>query len=232
MKIVVENLKMGFDLGCRMLKLKYGDKCPMEQLEDFWDGIEPMTFTEIAKLENIEQRRVGITCMGIDRLMTEVEPTLLDSRTISKQTTWVNADGELETIDFEDTYEYFKVDEKHLNTGKENRWEKIEDTFFVKCKDTSTDRVYMIWVNPREVFNTNLLQPLTWESPRYSEPTDVNAIQCIAWTIQTTIPQGEIEKIIRQGDCIMVKPNAGYTTLDTPRHLTENEYLELIVAES
>lgn len=231
MKIIVENLKMEFDLGCRMLKLKYGDKCPMEQLEDFWDGIEPITFTEIAKLENIEQRRVGISCMGIDNLMEEVQPTLLDSQTITKQTTWVNESGELETIDFEDTYEYYKVSGDYFNEGIDG-WQKIEDTFFVKCKDTSTDRIYMIWVKPNEVFNANQALPRDWSRPRYKEPTDVNAIQCIAWTMQTTIPQGAIEKIIRQGDCIMVKPNAGYTTLEEPRHLTEKEYLELIVAES
>jgi hypothetical protein len=61
----------------------------------------------------------------------------------------------------------------------------------------------------------------------------VKAIQAIAWTIQTNIEKGNIEKIVRQGDCVLIKPkNSELPTLDTPRHLTEEEYRKLMVAES
>jgi hypothetical protein len=60
----------------------------------------------------------------------------------------------------------------------------------------------------------------------------VDAIDCIAWTIQTNIAQGGIEKIVRQGDCIMIKPKAKYETLGRERHLSKQEYLKLLVAES
>ena len=57
MKIIIENTKFDFDLGCRLLKLKHQD-CPYEQLEDMWDSIEPLTFKEIAQMEKLEQRRL------------------------------------------------------------------------------------------------------------------------------------------------------------------------------
>jgi hypothetical protein len=60
----------------------------------------------------------------------------------------------------------------------------------------------------------------------------IDAIDCIAWTIQTNIAQGGIEKIVRQGDCIMIKPKAKYETLGRERHLSKGEYLNLLVAES
>jgi hypothetical protein len=43
-----------------------------------------------------------------------------------------------------------------------------------------------------------------------------------------------IEKIIRQGDCILIKPkNIELVTDNSPvRHLTEEEYKYLLVAES
>jgi hypothetical protein len=96
----------------------------------------------------------------------------------------------------------------------------------VKLKDTSTDRNYFIWVEPQSVYNTNNENRWGYDIKK------INAIQCIAWTIQTNVPQGSIEKIIRQGDCILIKPNGKYEPLDSARHLTEKEYKELLVAES
>jgi len=55
---------------------------------------------------------------------------------------------------------------------------------------------------------------------------------CVAWTITTNVELGGIEEIYRQGDCILIKPKQGYTTLDRPRHLTKKEYRTLMVAES
>ena len=93
-------------------------------------------------------------------------------------------------------------------------------------KDTSTDRNYFIWINPNSIYQTN-------NNERYGyNIKKINAIQCIAWTIQTNVPIGNIEKILRQGDCILIKPKGNYKPLDSARHLTENEYRTLLVAES
>jgi hypothetical protein len=96
----------------------------------------------------------------------------------------------------------------------------------VKCKDTSTDREYFIWVDLNSVYRTN--NENSWNF----EKTKVNAIQCVAWTIQTDIEEGNIEKIIRQGDCILIKPKSLTKGSGRVRHLTEKEYKELLVAES
>jgi hypothetical protein len=59
----------------------------------------------------------------------------------------------------------------------------------------------------------------------------VTAIDAIAWTIQTNLKEGGIEKIIRQGDCILLKKNKSSQICDI-RHLTGNEYRSLLVLES
>jgi hypothetical protein len=61
---------------------------------------------------------------------------------------------------------------------------------------------------------------------------DCCAIEAISWTIQVDVEKGGIEKIVRQGDCILVKPKPDAEILNNPRHLTKDEYLSLIVAES
>ena len=95
MKIVINNTTFDYNIGCRLLKTKNGD-VPFKGLEDIWNDIEPITFKEIAKeINNIEQRRVAISCLGINNLITEVNPKLIDKKTIKKQTTWVNENGEL-----------------------------------------------------------------------------------------------------------------------------------------
>lgn len=225
MKIVIENTQFSYDNGCRLLKTR-SEICPFEELEEIWDSIEPMTFKDIAQLENLEQRRVGILCLGLERLISEVNPTLLNKETIKKKTSWVNEKGELVEKTFDDTYELFEVDGAYFSEGL-NSWQKMANSHFVRCKDTSTDREYLLWVDLRSVSETN--GGSLWNF----SPNEISAIQCIAWTIQTNVPKGNIEKILRQGDCILIKPkNPNAEMLSSPRHLTEKEYLTLLVAES
>jgi hypothetical protein len=226
MKIIISNTEFDYNTGCRLLKLKEKE-CPFKQLEDIWNDIEPLTFKEISEMPNLERRRVAFLSYGLERLVKEVKPTLLSKKTLKKTTTWVSQTGELVTKKFNDTYELYKVSGEYFNKNNPNKWQRPEDCFYVKCKDTSTDREYFIWVDLKEVYRTN--HPNKWDF----EPEKVNAIEAIAWTIQTNIGEGNIEKIVRQGDCIMIKPQ----TLNTKgfvhtRHLTEKEYTTLLVAES
>jgi hypothetical protein len=225
MKLIIENLQFPYDLGCRLLKLKYNEECPFEELQDIWSEVQPLTFKDIAKFENLEQRRVGMVCLGLERMVKEVKPKLISKETLKKQTTWVNENGELVTKKFNDTYKLYKVEGKYFSEGLQNKWQKAEDVYFVKCKDTSTDREYMIWVDVTSVYRTNNEERWNFEIEK------VNAIDCIAWTIQTDVPIGKIEKIIRQGDCILIKPKGKYVS-HSVRHLTSAEYKTLLVAES
>lgn len=231
MKIVIHNTTFPFNEGCRLLKLQH-KTCPYPQLEDFWDDIKPMTFAEIATLPNLEHRRVGVLCMGLERLAEEVQPTLINKETIRKTTTWVMQDGTIKTVEFDDTYELYRVDGKHFNTGTRGSWQEMRDCYFVKCKDTSTDRNYFIWIDLMEVYKTNDKSGRSWYSTSDMKEYEksVTAIQAIAWTIQTNLKKGNIEKLIRQGDCILIKPKGKGT--DNVRHLTEHEYRTLLVAES
>jgi hypothetical protein len=226
MKIIIDNVQFPYNEGCRLLKLKHNTECPFEQLEDIWNDIEPLSFKDIAQFENLEQRRIGIVCLGLERLVKEVKPTLLNSKTISKTTTWINEGGEIVTKKFKDTYELYEVSGEYFSKGLKETWRRMDNCYYVKCKDTSTDREYFIWVDLNDVYRTN-------NEDRWGfEKTKVNAIQCIAWTIQTDIDEGNIEKIIRQGDCILIKPKSLTKGNGRVRHLTEKEYKELLVAES
>jgi hypothetical protein len=222
MKIIINNTEFEYDFACRMLKAKGGES-PFEQLEDIWDDIKPITFKEIAKLENIEQRRIAINHLGTEKLLEEVKGKLIDKQTLNKTTTWINSEGEEETISYKDTYELYQVPRTAL-LGDTANWGA--DFYYVKCKDTSTDREYIIWVDGSSVVRTNG----SWCNDK-DIPQHINAIMSIAWTITTNIEVGGIEKIARQGDCVMIKPNKEYETT-RERHLTEDEYRTLIVAES
>jgi len=226
-KIIINNVEFPYNEGCGILKLKH-DKCPVEQLEDIWEDIIPLTFKEIGQFANLEQRRIGISLLGIDEILKDAKPKLVSSQTIKKETTWINGEGELETFSFNDTYELYEVEGSYFSSGLSS-YRNMENVFFVKCKDTSTDREYMIWVDIKSVYNTNNEKDISW-GKEYKNFVD--AIECIAWTIQTDLEEGSIDKIIRQGDCIMIKPKNDFKTLDEERHLTKNEYLNLIVAES
>jgi hypothetical protein len=229
MKIIIENVKFPYDIGVRLLKLKY-EACPFRDIGDIWNEIKPITFKEIAAFENLEHRRVGVLCLGLERLVKEAKPVLVDRQTLKKKTSFVNTEGEVVTKRFEDTYELYKVEGNYFTKPTDKNWQqRVEDSYFIKCKDTSTAREYFIWIEPRSVYSTNCIK----ETTRYNyDIGKINAIQCIAWTIQTNVPVGNIEKIMRQGDCVLIKPKVMGGFLKEPRHLTEKEYKTLLVAES
>lgn len=227
MKIIISNVAFDYNTGCRLLKSKH--KEPFTGLEDIWDDIVPMTFKEIVtKLNNIEQRRVAIGCMGLDEVVKEIKSVKVKSETLDKQTTWVTPDGDIVTHKFKDTYELWKVEGKDWSEGIDRNW-GATDVHYLRFKDTSTDREYLLWVDIDSVARTNN-KNTGWYSS--SQRESVTPIQAIAWTFQTNVPIGSIEKIVRQGDCIMIKKIQGTELLSTPRHLTEGEYRELLVAES
>jgi len=222
MKIIINNVPFSFDNGCRLLKLKH-DVCPMKELEDLWEDIVPFTFPEIAlQFTNLEERRIAVLCLGLDRLVKEINPVLVDSKTLSKKTTWVDKNGELITRKFKDTYELYSVSGsvwgENITNGR-----FMGNVYYVKCKDTSTDREYLIWVdveNSRTLNYTDI-----------KKENKFSVIDCIAWTFQTDVPEGGIEKIIRQGDCILIKKKEGVKN-GMVRHLTGKEYLTLLELES
>lgn len=151
---------------------------------------------------------------------------------ISKSTTWVSPNGELIQKSFNDIYELYEVEGSKLSEGREgNGWQKIDDVYFVKFKDTSTDREYMIWVDARSVWRTNKGIEYAPTPSNWGEA--IRPIQAIAWTFTTNVPEGQIEKMVRQGDCLLVKKKEGeYDLLNTARHITEHEYRNLLTLES
>ena len=224
MKIVINNVPFSYDNGVKVLKLKGGNS-PFEEIADIWEDIVPMEFNEIARLENLEQRRIAINFMGIDKLIKQVNPTLLDRQVIKKKTTWINEFGVEETIKFDDVYELYEVSGKVLFKGL-SEWETRNNYHYVKFKDTSTDREYMIWVDLESVNTANGGSRWNFNEEKHR----ITATQCIAWTITTDVAKGNISKIVRQGDCILIKPKK--REKGEERHLTEKEYLKFLKIES
>jgi hypothetical protein len=227
MKIIINNVAFDYNIGCRLLKSKYKNE-PFGNLDDIWDDIIPITFKEIATdIKNLEQRRVAIGCLGLDEIAREVKPTLIKSETLKKETTWVTPEGKVVQHKFVDTYDLFKVNGANWSEGVEQKW-GADDVYYIRFKDTSTDREYMLWVDADSVARTN--HTGGWYSS--DAKNSISPIQAIAWTFQTNVAVGDIDRIVRQGDCIMIKRKSGSTPVSTPRHLTEKEYRELLVAES
>mgnify|MGYP003334296817 CR=1 FL=1 len=141
---------------------------------------------------------------------------------------WVDENGKFIEKKFKDTYELYEVSANKLGVV-DNRFGDSRPTFvhFVKFKDTSTDREYTIWVDAQSVYRANDVRENRWYSSSEDYGKKINSIQAIAWTIQTNIPKDCIEKIVRQGDCIMIKKTHSGVHADEVRHLTEKEYREL-----
>lgn len=232
-KLIIENTEFDFITGCKLLKLKY-QSCPFKEFDSFWDDIPELTFKDIATMDNLEHRRIAMLCMGIDRLIKEVNPQMISKEVVKKKTTWVDDKGNLVTKKYNDTYELYEVQGKVFSKGIKETWRRDADNcYYIKMKDTSTDREYLIWVDVDGVYETNNPNERHYKSSSDLPITarKINPIQAIAWTIQTNVPKDNIEQIVRQGDCVMIKPIDASLKCPT-RHLTENEYRQLLKAES
>jgi hypothetical protein len=226
MKIIINNRSFTYDIGVRLLKTKY-IKCFDESLSDIWEDIVPMELKDILKLENLEDRRVGLDCLGIQKIKEQSNAELLSSKTLDKSLTWINKNGELESKTIKDTYELYTVNNESLGLSTNSfREEKL---MFIKCKDTSTDREYLLWIDYFSLMST-ALGFISFSNNNIISKID--ALDAIAWTIQTNVPKNKIEAIVRQGDCIMIKTAEHYKPLSTPRHLTKEEYINLLTLES
>jgi hypothetical protein len=229
---VINSEKFEVETGKKLLKLKY-ENCPFDELKDEWNDITPLTFQEILKdLRNVEQRRVAINILGTERLMKEIEPQLVDRQVVTKTTRWVVDEDTNERVErtylrrcrtIEDVYELYKVELEALGLHNNGNWGN-NSLYYVKCKDTSTDREYMLWVDDNGVRRAN---DLHWRDGQ------IDAIHAIAWTIQTRYQKGDILSIVRQGDCVLVKPKPDARPQSWgERHLSKEEYLTLLKDES
>jgi hypothetical protein len=241
-RVIISGQSFPGRTGLRILKLRH-ETCPFPQWQEAWDVLTPLTFREITEqIKDVERRRTAIAYLGIERLMTQIESKMIREETIEKITTWVDADGQIREHRFSDTYSLHRVrwttlfgdltDETNLLMN--SNWNKPHNHHFVKCKCASTGKEYILWVDLRQVYRTNhpevTRQSLDdighWRIERLVDP-----IEAIAWTFQTRLAKGSIEAIIRQGDCILMRPVIN-PVLDTNRHLTGEEYRTLMRSES
>lgn len=193
-----------------------------------WDTIIPVTVDEAFKETNLERRRVFFDCIGIRRIFSELNPEMLDRQVITKKRTKWDEDNNQEEYIFEDVYELYKIPVQKINPDNidadvsvswtTRRLFKDNDIYAVRCWCTTTNREYWIYV-PRDACNVA-------EDFKYFIP---DAIKAIAWTIRINIDKPE--RIYRQGDIIVVK--VGEESKRTwPRHLTKDQYLDLMYSET
>ncbi len=241
-RVVINGQSFPGETGLRILKLR-NETCPFPQWQEAWEALTPLTFKEIASLiRDVDRRHTAISFLGIERLLEEVESKMIKSETLEKVTTWVDANGALQERRFSDTYSLHRVRWTSLFgdlTEETNRllnshWNKPRNHHFVKCRCTSTGKEYILWVDLRQVHRTNhpdvTRQELDdighWQIERLVDP-----IEAIAWTFTTQLAKGSIEAIIRQGDCILMRPVIN-PSMEGTRHLTGEEYRNLLRSES
>lgn len=217
MKIIIDNREFEKEIGLKLLKLKYKE-CPFDEIKDIWNDIPEITFEEIGQLQNLEQRRIAFFYFGSERLISSVNPELIDRKEINKQTEWITKEGKREIHDYLSVYELYKIDPNYFKT---NRITPADNFYFLKVKDTSTDREYIIWIDKFSVVRTNTIVN-----------DEISVLDAVAWTIRTVVPEGKIEKIVRQGEVLMFKIKENTQLLKTPRHLSAKEFVELLKAES
>lgn len=241
-RVVISGFSFPGETGLRILKLR-NETCPFPAWQEAWEVLPSLTFREITeRIKDIERRRIAISFLGMERMMAQVESKKICEETIEKLTTWVDTHGQLKEHRYSDTYSlhrvswetlYGNLSGETLRRLNQNQLQTMNQ-HFVKCNCTSTGNDYLIWVDLRQVYQTNHPEEdhekLQRISLRRIEKM-IDPIEAIAWTFQTRLAKGSIEAIIRQGDCIIMRPSVD-PILKQRRHLTGEEYRTLLRSES
>lgn len=190
-------------------------------VEESWDSIEPVTVKEALSQENAETRRVFFDCIGIQKLFTSLEPSLLDRQVIKKKRhRWDDNNTETE-YEFEDVYELYQIDGDKL--FDRDRWgREPSPVYAVRCWCTTTNREYWLYVNFQAATG------LSWWGMDLKR-AKFDAIRAIAWTIRIDVKNPE--RIYRQGDIIIAKLKED-SELVPPYHLKKEQYLNLMYSET
>lgn len=191
-------------------------------VKEMWENITPVTVQEALAISNTEIRRTYFTCISVNKLFKELNPTLRDKQVIKKKRTrWDDKNTQYE-YEFEDIYELYEIEGEKLFGPASSRWNKPDPVFAVRCWCTTTNREYWLYVTAESATGQRWLQ-LDRKGEKY------DAISAIAWTIMIDITNPE--RIYRQGDIIVVKESDKSVTT-TPYHLTKDQYLSLMYSET
>lgn len=180
-------------------------------LANNWDDIEPLTVEEAFAEENLERRRIFFDHIGPGNIVKQANAIEVDKQTIPKKHTRWDENDEEYIHEFEDTYTLLKMRANDLFTGTDEQDSVSDDWIYtVRCKCSTTDREYFIYVDPNN-YDGN------------------DAIAAIASTFFINV--NNPKAIYRQGDVLLVEPN-GEPQYGRYRPLSKDEYLNLIVSET
>jgi hypothetical protein len=130
-------------------------KLVKDNMMKLWDENAPLTVQEILQNNNAEQRFYLLS--QIDLADFEAISEVIDTQTVTKKQNTTVIQGynggyrpkfvDMDTVSivpvtYEDTYTLLKVKKEDINAQN--------DVYIVKCKDTSTDRIYYLYVNGQE----------------------------------------------------------------------------------
>jgi len=122
---------------------------------------KPFTVAEAITNENAEIRLLMLSCFEAENIIKELDSELLDEQTIIKtqsNTSILGSEGNYRTTlpknfksdqivvgkkSFEDMYGLYRVPASPKTY--------INDQFYVKMKDTTSDKSYYLWIDPAQV---------------------------------------------------------------------------------
>jgi hypothetical protein len=221
-------------MGSRLLDIKnMGMSVPEGVVSEAMDG-HPAS-RQLVRLFSGDANRLStaLRALGVNGLLRDRTPELIHQETLYKMIRFVGPEGNLDTMWIHDTYRLLRIVMEDVRV-RDIRDRPIENLtlYYVEFNDTSTGKLYRMCVDMRIPLSVKLNRDVVELNPG-EHLEAMNAVDAIASSITTHVREGEIEKIVRQGDCILIKPlKSSENPVDFSRHLTGDEYRRLLVWES
>jgi len=221
-------------MGSRLLDIKnMGMSVPEGVVSEAMDG-HPAS-RQLVRLFSGDANRLSaaLRALGVNGLLRDRTPELIHQETLYKMIRFVGPEGNLDTMWIHDTYRLLRIVMEDVRV-RDIRDRPIENLtlYYVEFNDTSTGKLYRMCVDMRIPLSVKLNRDMVELNPG-EHLESMNAVDAIASSITTHVREGEIGKIIRQGDCILIKPlKSSENPVDFSRHLRGDEYRRLLVWES
>lgn len=187
-----------------------------ENIREFWNNIEELTFKECVLEKNNEKKRVLFSAFGPENILKSIKSELVDDQTITKDNYKVNELGKIEKYVLKDNYKLHKFKTSELGIQINRFSSKEEFLSIVECNCTTTGRKYFLFV------------PNNYK----------DSIEAISSTIRIpfyTMDHNHIEHLYRHGDVIMLKMKDSFKEkplINILYPISKDIYLEKLIWQS
>lgn len=141
----------------------FDDLLIKQQIKVRYHTLSPVEIRDVLKWSNAEQRMVGMSIFLAEEILSQLKAKLVDEQTIDKKQIRWNAALQPYEYAYKDTYSLYAIAGGQLGVQRNGvNSTAVPTIYLVKCKCTSTSRIFYHYVPDQVGKNRDAIEAIAW----------------------------------------------------------------------